>query len=273
MSARVMFGLVAILAAGGITVADPVPLTNPGFEQDDDHDGLPDGWQKAIHEYGFEIALSEDVIHSGTRSVRITGLPDHGDRACVLQRSRPVAAAVAYRLHVFVRGEGRGTGILRFHFKDAGGEPAYVTHHFGIDGLRADQWHEFTIDFATPEPMREIGEGVIEIILYQRGRGDLYYDDVSVEPRDKWTPRLTDIQPAIATPRAPADGRRVLQNPPGLTWPGEQFADHYELQLARDGDFTRDLITVTDLPWNCLQYSEPLETGRWWWRYRYLDAG
>ncbi len=274
MSTRLTIPLVtalALLAAIGVW-AEPMQFTNPGFELDENADGLPDGWQKAVHGDNFEIALSEDFAHSGERSVRITGLPDHGDRACVLQRSKPALAAVAYHMSVFVRGEGRGTGILRFHYTDAQGEPADMTHHFDIAGFNPDDWHEFTIDLAAPKAMRDAAEGAVEIILYQRGDGDLYYDDLSVETMDVWAPKLTEAQQATATPRAPAGERRVLQNPPGLTWPGEQFAHRYELQLARDVDFTQGLITIADLPYNCLQYSAPLAPGDWHWRYRYSDT-
>lgn len=251
--------------------APTVGLINPGFEADENSDGIPDGWRTFASGEGFEFTLS-DIAHSGVCSAAITGLPGHADRACWGQTTDMIPMARAYRLRVWARGSGRATGIFRYRYIDAAGQPAEDTRYFSFDNLSADEWRENTFEFATSDEVLAAGEGQIELLLYQRGEGQVLFDDVSIEALEEFTPHMNEDQEATQTPRRPADGRVVLQNPPDFWWPPQLNADSYELQLATSADFT-DPITITDLPYNCYSHSATLDPSkRWYWRFRFKDG-
>lgn len=168
-----------LLVAMGPCSAERVEIVNPGFERDADGDGLPDGWRPAIYGGGFEVAISADQACDGARSVRITGLPDHGDRACVVQTTQLHQLPEAgYRLSFSVRGTGAATAIFRLRYTTADGAERDMTHHLAVEKVPAEAWSERTYDFPVPDEVRAAGRARAEIILYQRGEGDLYYDAV-----------------------------------------------------------------------------------------------
>lgn len=251
----------------------PLPiLRNPSFETDENTDGLPDAWNKAIHGDNFEVALSDEMSHEGQRSIRITGLPEHGSRACVVQTTPATKAAPAFRVRFFIRGEGEAAVLLRYHWTNAAGEAGDSAETMVVQGIAANEWTEKTLDFGAPPEAVQAGATRLELILYQRGTGSLFYDEVSIEPLEKWTPQVGASTQALQTPRAPADGRVVLQNPPDFTWPPELRAESYTLALSPTADFSTGVITIDELPYNCLSYSKVLGRQTWYWRYRFTDA-
>ncbi len=250
--------------------AAAVELKNAGFEIDENQDGTPDFWRPFTSGEGFELTRSEDA-HSGEYAACITGLPDHADRACYGQTTGPVVMAPGYRLSVWVKGEGKATGIFRYRYTDADGADADDTQYFSFGDLPADEWQERTFEFATSKSVLEADVSRIELLLYQRDEGTLCFDDVRLEPMtDAPTPEMTPADQALQTPRRPTAGKVVLQNPPDFTWPPQAGAEGYELQLADNEGFD-GAVTVTDLPYNCLSHAEVLDPdSRWWWRYRYV---
>ncbi|MFW6156765.1 MAG: DUF4962 domain-containing protein, partial [Armatimonadota bacterium] len=254
--------------------AQQIPLRNPSFEADEDGDGMPDGWRFATHGEGWSAGITDAEAHSGEHSIFITGAPDHGDRAAVLQVSPPVKVSPGYRLRFFARGTGHpGSGILRFRYPIEGDDVKHQTERFQIRAAE-DEWTENVFEFAAGPTAREIGVSPIEIILYQRGEGTLYYDDVSVEPLSEAPqPELSPAQRVLQTRRRPVDGRVALQNPPDFTWEPQPRAERYELQLARSEDFS-DAVTIENLEYNCYSHSALLDSdARWWWRFRYRQDG
>lgn len=174
--------LVVLALSVNVCAAERVEIVNPSFERDADGDGMPDGWRQAIHGGGLQVAISADQAYDGVRSVRITGLPDHGDRACVLQTTQLHQVPVAgYRLSFAVRGQGVATAIFRLRYTPTGGTEQDVTHHFTIADVSPDAWDLRSFDFPVPDEVRAVGRARVEIILYQRGEGDLYYDAVRLD--------------------------------------------------------------------------------------------
>ena len=255
-----------------VSVTPRPVLTNAGFEADENGDGLPDAWNKAIHGDNFELALSDEMSHEGQRSIRITGLPEHGSRACVVQTTPPTKAAPAFRVRFFIRGEGEAAVLLRYHWVNAAGEAGDSAETVVVQGVAANEWSEKSLEFGAPAEVVQAGATRLELILYQRGTGSLFYDDVSIEPLEKWTPQVAASTRALQTPRSPADGREVLQNPPDFTWPPEPGAQSYTVALSPTKDFSAGVITVDGLPYNCLSYSKVLDRQTWYWRYRFTDA-
>lgn len=174
--------LVMLLVGADARVAERIEMVNPGFELDADGNDIPDGWRAAIYGEGFEVAISADQAFAGTRSVRITGRPDHGDRACVLQTTQLHQLPEAgYRLSFAVRGTGVATAIFRLRYAGADGVEQEDTQPFPIPDITTDAWAERSYDFPVPNEVRAAGPARAEIILYQRGEGDLYYDAVRLE--------------------------------------------------------------------------------------------
>jgi len=181
---------VIVLALGaGLGAAERVEIVNPGFERDADGNGIPDGWGRAIHGEGFEIAMDGDRPFEGARAVRITGLPGHGDRACVLQTTQLHQLPEAgYCLNLAVRGAGVATAIFRLKYTSPDGAESEVTHHLTIADVPADAWAERAYDFPVPDEVRAVGIARAEVILYQRGEGDLFYDAVRIDKLTVPTP-------------------------------------------------------------------------------------
>jgi len=69
----------------------------------------------------------------------------------------------------------------------------------------------------------------------------------------------------------PSDGATVESNPPALAWLPEPGADAYAVQLARDAEFTGDVITVSKTPYVLYTHTSTLAPGTWWWRYACVD--
>ena len=78
-----------ILLLAAFCSAQDIALRNPGFEVDENDDGMPDGWNFSPHGEGWSVGITDAQAHSGEHSVFITGMPDHGDRAAIVQISRP----------------------------------------------------------------------------------------------------------------------------------------------------------------------------------------
>ncbi|MFO7947771.1 MAG: DUF4962 domain-containing protein, partial [Armatimonadota bacterium] len=252
-----------------------VPLRNASFEVDQDGDNLPDNWRTFASGEGFEFARSDAYAHSGQFSGCITGLPDHADRACWGQTTDSVPVDKAFRLTFWIRGEGRANGIFRYRYTDADGEGADHTERFGIDEISADEWREKTYEFGVPNDIQQVGHTKIELLLYQRGTGDLYYDDVEIAALSEWAPKMSAGEQALQAPRKPHNTKAVLQNPPDFQWQPQPAAHTYELQLSTSPDFSEDATaTVSDLPYNCYSHSAVLTDEEWYWRYRMVtDAG
>jgi hypothetical protein len=73
----------------------------------------------------------------------------------------------------------------------------------------------------------------------------------------------------------PADKSTVPLNPPGFIWPHEDQATKtpcYTLQWAKSKYFC-DAVTIENLRLNAYAHNQPLEPGRYYWRYRYQRAG
>ena len=171
-----------------------VPLRNPGFEDDENGDGQPDGWGKAIYGDGFELSRDPEQAHSGDASARLVGRENPGSRACYLQVTAPFQPSKAVRLTFWYKGSGRSDGILRF--RPAPGVQVegdqYGTHTFTCPLPKAE-WTEYVFEAAVPKAAREDGLVCVEAILYQKAEGTLWYDDVSLGSLDKWQPRWTVV--------------------------------------------------------------------------------
>lgn len=59
-------------------------ISDPGFENDADQDGIPYGWSKLINDGNPTVALDAAVMHNGAKSLKMTG-DSIDDRASVYQ--------------------------------------------------------------------------------------------------------------------------------------------------------------------------------------------
>lgn len=68
------------------------------------------------------------------------------------------------------------------------------------------------------------------------------------------------------------DGDTVSVSPPGFTWRPCSGAVTYTLQLASDSDFQKLVYSKEGLLWSAHCPPAPLDTGKFWWRYRAKNA-
>ncbi len=69
----------------------------------------------------------------------------------------------------------------------------------------------------------------------------------------------------------PADGSTSRTNPPSLIWLHEPAADRYEVEWARQPDFS-DAQAAGGFLWNTYTHHAPFEPGNYYWRYRFLTS-
>ena len=66
----------------------------------------------------------------------------------------------------------------------------------------------------------------------------------------------------------PADGSTAVMNPPSFTWVHDKRAVSYDVQWSRTPDFAQ-AGSAKGVPWCVYTHNAPLETGKWFWRYRF----
>ncbi|MBU0610057.1 MAG: DUF4962 domain-containing protein, partial [Armatimonadetes bacterium] len=260
-------------APAAAPTAPPGQIANGSFETDADNDGQPDGWQRAIHGEGFVLSRDATVAHTGQAAMKMVGQPGAADRSAILQVTAPVATPKAVRVHVWYKGSGRADGILRY--RPVPGVvvemDTYGQRDFRIETPK-DDWTEFTFDAPVTEAAAKAPQVRLEVILYQKGEGTLWYDDVSLETLTEYTPKQTQRDDALMMPWRPGVGRVVLQNPPDFSWPPQPGAASYEFALSRDPQFPADQTATARTPYNVYSHRATLAEGTWHWRMRFHDA-
>ena len=246
-----------------LVAAEPVPLTNPDFTEVT-ADGLPTGWGHGSHDggaYTFE-ALNED----GVTFVRITGAAP-GGRAYWSQVTKPMAAPAAFTVTFRYRGTAaQMDGFVRL--RDGKQSDVELGRLDWQQAPITAEWADFEQTFAVSKAAREAPDGVrFELIVYGRGVGTVDYSGFRIEPLDSYTPDWPTTTEPLAMPYRPHDKQVNLQNPPDFSWPVVGGTDSYELQVARQADFTN--VAHTAAPqvnfWN---FDAAFEPGGWYWRVR-----
>jgi hypothetical protein len=152
-------------------------LADPGFDLDANNDGAPDLW-------GFSTptgpthtcSLDKTVFRSAPASVHIAGSEDRDNaRACVMG-NLPAKPGKSYRAELWYRSRPQGAGRPIFHvdFYD-GASPAVQIGVREITLPPAEDWTRATLDFEVPG-----NAALCRLLLYQYGRGDVWYDDLAL---------------------------------------------------------------------------------------------
>jgi hypothetical protein len=73
---------------------------------------------------------------------------------------------------------------------------------------------------------------------------------------------------------APDEKTVLIENPPRFTWmPIQLENDQYCLQISTSQDFSsEDTVTIQPIPYNFYTPNQPMEPGRYYWRYSLLDS-
>jgi hypothetical protein len=177
-------GKVWVDEARGRPGAFPAPLvTNAGFELDTDADGNPDGWGPAMYGGGFELKRDATVAHAGKASARLTGSAQHGDRSAYVQATPLFAPPGKLRLSFWYKGSGASYLIMHLltpaGVQKPGGGIEYAVMS-EAPPLSPD-WQQFSQEIAVPPEAKQAGIMRVDIILYQKGEGTLWYDEVKLE--------------------------------------------------------------------------------------------
>ena len=164
--------------------AFPAPLVNnPGFELGPTKDGHPVGWGPAAYGGGFELKRDDTVAHFGKASARLTGAKDHGDRSCYVQATPVFAPPQKVRLSFWYKGSGLSHLIMHLLTPAGVQKPGGGIEYGAIVATPplTAEWQQFSQEIAVPPEAREAGVMRVDIILYQKGEGTLWYDDVKLE--------------------------------------------------------------------------------------------
>jgi len=251
----------------------PTPLLdNGGFEAHENLRVFADGWRRTARRIGVEVERDASHAHTGGAAARLSVSENAQGYAGVEQISPPLKPFDAVRLSFWYAGTGGlSTGMVRF-LDASESAREYGRRYFEQDTPQRD-WRERIVEVATPAEARQAEAIRIEVSLYQRKPGEVWYDDVKLEALATWTPRIEPPISALQTPVRPADGATVKQTPPDFSWTPQPEAVSYDLQLARSPDFPEaSAVSVAGLPYNCYSHHQVLGPGRWHWRYRYSLA-
>jgi len=189
------YGAIAAIIAMGLLLtsnclSDEEPdnlVINPGFEVDEDKDGVPDGWQfDGMGKSGGEGKLS-DISHSGLRSVRIR-YKGEGNRGFGRYKSKLISLKPNTRYHF------QGYVMANTHIKEGGYSSGRVV--LGIFGAKGEKlewldsarkgvrlggrqdtsWTQLATTFTTEDAPSQVR---IECQLLGIC-GEVWFDDVSV---------------------------------------------------------------------------------------------
>lgn len=181
-------------------------IINPGFELDEDRDGVPDGWTQP----GGQASLDGEVKKRGNCSLRLRALPD-------ARRINPVSQVVRvepgalYRVSAWVRTEAYvpSTVVLRASLAARSGDSKKLLE-FGQGGRGTTDWVQQPVDFLAP------GDGEVMISCFfaswSPAVGTVWFDEV----------RLVCLAPPGGLARLPEPPRScyalaewaMLQKPP-----------------------------------------------------------
>lgn len=149
---------------------------NNGFDLDDDHNGIPDGWNITLHdEATHSRAYDGEVFRSAPYSVRMEGKTAEGGARAALHRLMPLAPG-KYELTVWYRlqpGE-KGKGALVVYYVDAAGKMVEGAGA-SVDLPAAADWTIAKLPFEVPAQAASA-----TLLMYLHGPGKVWYDDVAL---------------------------------------------------------------------------------------------
>lgn len=195
-------------------------VTNPGFEIDEDGDGLPDGWTFAwvstksgdTPELGRQEpdwGVDREVVHSGDASVRI-GVRRPVDDGLWQQEAIELPEGVRiFRLSAWIRIEGAEGGAAHVAVVYQDTERKWLgADYYAIMVDEDTDWQQFVALFRPAE-----GAKYLRLRLWtnfnRRGPVTAWYDDISIQPTDlEEMPPLTHIDPSPMPEVPDADRRR-----------------------------------------------------------------
>ena len=70
---------------------------------------------------------------------------------------------------------------------------------------------------------------------------------------------------------SPDNGDNTRFISPSLQWPSMN-SKNYKIRLARDKNFTQDLISIDKIPFTMINVHQPLEKGLWFWQFKPTDG-
>ncbi|MCD6359284.1 MAG: hypothetical protein J7M38_00385, partial [Armatimonadetes bacterium] len=190
-------------------------LPNPGFEADENGDGIADGWSSNIHvNEGAEgsFALDREIRHSGEASQRIEHTSDNAAWVRVSADHLATRPDSVYRVDVWVRGEGHYNVLLYEFFTD---NSPYKTNNIANSDATND-WRHISAVVSSSE-----NSSFFKLSLIANGKGTVWFDDASLVlvaerptlrvPRVKTAPKIDGRVDDKVWRSAPvADGFMIL---------------------------------------------------------------
>lgn len=192
--------LLAALAAPQAGAA-PIPVANPGFEDDANGDRLPDAW-KANGKVSTTAGdgRSADAAHSGLYALLLNG---NGKKKELTQTiSASGSAGEVHYFSAWVRGDNlpsNDTGQLTATFYHKKGKTTKVTHTLPAGSY---DWLELKKSVSVPKAYSK----VTLALTLKKSAGSAAFDDVSLAPEAAPPPPAAGPGPTIAgCPQFPAD--------------------------------------------------------------------
>ena len=156
--------------AAGYPVENQI-LTNPGFDLDEDEDGVPDGWNTSP-----DRAVLREIVFMGGNNALVSV----GDTYVLATQDIALEPGETYTISFRARGSGGGVaGALLLHGEDRPTREMPVLWNVTLD----EDYTEFGRAFEAPNP-------VARLYIYNLAReGEVAYDWVSItkgEPSRSW---------------------------------------------------------------------------------------
>lgn len=139
-------------------------VKNPGFEDEG-------GWSHHVWKGQYENTITNNLFHAGSKAAVIKNTGETGNSAFYPLEPIQVQENITYRLSVCVKAEGATESGLSLNIPSQSGGP--VTFRF-CEGTY--DWKMHGYEFEVPK-----GKTEIRIYLYNKGRGTVWFDDVSLE--------------------------------------------------------------------------------------------
>lgn len=255
-------------------------ILNGSFEAVNSSTGRPLEWSFFAHDGDFTVQVAQGL--NGTSSLHIVGraTTDGSPRAGANQnQSTPIVLGSRYELRLKYKGDIPRADILLRLRPVVGGPADELARPWSFDlPGNAPDWADYVFLWQVPPEL--VGEEArIELLLYGRGVGEAWYDDIElVDLADQASigreSKVSTLMPAnrLATDFRPEPGALLQENAPSFTWPIRQDADLYYLRLAQDAESLAGSAPVHS-KLNVYTPSAPLTSGIWYWQVEALREG
>ncbi|MFQ5809755.1 MAG: hypothetical protein ACE5JM_09075, partial [Armatimonadota bacterium] len=200
--------------------AAALPIPNPGFEDDADADGVPDGWsfaweathqgdrERGIQKQRPDFGLDTRVFHSGARSIRVDVARAVDDGVWSTGTLDHLPGVKYYKVTAWIRTEGLQDSDARVAVICHAADGKWLGANYGaITAATNRDWTQYTGYVQCPPDTAKVRLRLWMNFNYT-GTGAAWYDDIAMVPTDRIEPTRIEYVDDCPMPPPTAEEQR-----------------------------------------------------------------